>query len=113
MAVPLVDFSPLDLSTKGHLGPAVTCDLNLTEGQCVAFVLRTPPSITTNSRGPDAVLGQHTGAEIVPNQVEATTLGIKTRSVEDPLLTSVSVYCYFYFYKAIADPTSRILCAIS
>ncbi|KAF4584594.1 hypothetical protein EYR38_001823 [Pleurotus pulmonarius] len=88
VAAPLVDFSPLDLSTKGHLGLAVACDLNLTEGQCVAFILRTPPSITTNSHEPDVVLGQHAGAEIVSKQAEVTMLGIKTRAVEDPLLTS-------------------------
>ncbi|KDQ30187.1 glycoside hydrolase family 15 protein [Pleurotus ostreatus PC15] len=54
VAAPVVDLSPLDLSAKGHLGLAVTCDLNLTEGQCIAFVLRTPPSTTGNSYGPDA-----------------------------------------------------------
>lgn len=88
VAAPSVDLSPSDLSAKGHLGLAVTCDLNLTEGQCVAFVLRTPPSTTGNPYGPDAVVGQHAGAGIVSSQVEVTTLGIKTRAVEDPLLTA-------------------------
>ncbi|KAF9491594.1 glycoside hydrolase family 15 protein [Pleurotus eryngii] len=89
VAAPSVDLSPLDLSAKGHLGLAVTCDLNLTEGQCVAFVLRTPPSTTGNPYGAGAVVGQHAGGGIVSSQVEVTTLvGFKTRAVEDPLLTA-------------------------
>lgn len=35
----------LDLSKKGHKGLAVQSKLTLEEGQCVTFVLRTPPTV--------------------------------------------------------------------
>ncbi|TFK68879.1 glycoside hydrolase family 15 protein [Pluteus cervinus] len=41
---PPVQFSKLDLSNKGHKGPAAFTELHLTEGQCVTFVLRIPPT---------------------------------------------------------------------
>lgn len=41
---PSVQLELLDLSSKGHKGPAVTARLSLTEGQCITFVLRTPPT---------------------------------------------------------------------
>lgn len=40
---PTVELKYLDLTSKGHLGPAAYCDLDLHEGQVVTFVLRTPP----------------------------------------------------------------------
>lgn len=40
---PQVELSLLDLSEKGHKGPAVWTELELREGQAVTFVLRTPP----------------------------------------------------------------------
>ncbi|KAJ7708193.1 glycoside hydrolase family 15 protein [Mycena rosella] len=40
---PAVELALLDLSGKGHLGLAVQADITLVEGQCVTFVLRTPP----------------------------------------------------------------------
>jgi hypothetical protein len=40
---PEVTLELLDLSAKGHKGPAVQTLLKLTEGQSVTFVLRTPP----------------------------------------------------------------------
>lgn len=47
---PLVELKLLDLSQKGHLGPAVYCDLELVEGQVVTFILRTPPEVETQPR---------------------------------------------------------------
>ncbi|KAL0058997.1 hypothetical protein AAF712_014293 [Marasmius tenuissimus] len=61
---PEIKLELLDLSNKGHLGPAVQAELNLTEGQVVTFVLRTPPS---SSQKADA--------------------NAQTRSTEDPILT--------------------------
>ena len=40
---PEVTLELLDLSAKGHKGLAVQSLLKMTEGQCVTFVLRTPP----------------------------------------------------------------------
>jgi hypothetical protein len=40
---PSLELSLLDLSGKGHLGLSVQAELTLVEGQCVTFVLRTPP----------------------------------------------------------------------
>jgi hypothetical protein len=47
---PLVDLKLLDLSQKGHLGPAAYCDLELVEGQVVTFILRTPPEVEMQPR---------------------------------------------------------------
>lgn len=43
VADPEIELVLLDLTKKGHLGPGVSCDLRLTEGQTVTFVLRIPP----------------------------------------------------------------------
>ncbi|KIK28079.1 hypothetical protein PISMIDRAFT_7631 [Pisolithus microcarpus 441] len=40
---PEVKIDYLDLLNKGHLGPAVCCDLSLVEGQRVTFILRVCP----------------------------------------------------------------------
>lgn len=53
----------LDLSAKGHLGPAVACNLELREGQAVTFVLRIPQ----NARAPD---------EAEPTPERARELGV-------------------------------------
>jgi len=46
---PKVSLRPLDLSAKGHLGPAVQTELTLVEGQRVTFVLRIVPEHTADS----------------------------------------------------------------
>lgn len=43
---PEVKLELLDLSHRGHMGLAACCNLVLSEGQCVTFVLRTPPEQT-------------------------------------------------------------------
>lgn len=40
---PSVELQKLDLSAKGHLGEGVCVDLDLSAGQAVTFVLRSPP----------------------------------------------------------------------
>ncbi|KAJ6531430.1 glycoside hydrolase family 15 protein [Mycena vulgaris] len=40
---PSLELDLLDLSENGHLGLGVQADITLVEGQCVTFVLRTPP----------------------------------------------------------------------
>lgn len=42
---PSPTFSLLDLTHKGHLGPAIVSNLDLQEGQVVTFVLRTVPPV--------------------------------------------------------------------
>ncbi|KAF9258404.1 glycoside hydrolase family 15 protein [Marasmius fiardii PR-910] len=70
---PEVNLELLDLSRKGHLGPGVQAKLNLTEGQVVTFILRSPPKAMGT---PSAT---ETGAVDTP------------RSPHDPLLTKVLV----------------------
>ncbi|KIJ08003.1 glycoside hydrolase family 15 protein, partial [Paxillus involutus ATCC 200175] len=81
---PDVKLNLLDLSARGHLGPAASCGLSLEEGQRVTFVLRISP--------------EETGApKIRPNQERADELGVpfekliasaaKMRPKDDPLLT--------------------------
>lgn len=41
---PQIVLEFLDLSKKGHKGLAVQSKLTLSEGQCVTFILRTPPT---------------------------------------------------------------------
>lgn len=40
---PQIELKELDLSKRGHKGKAACVDMELTEGQVVTFVLRTPP----------------------------------------------------------------------
>ncbi|KAK7045779.1 hypothetical protein VNI00_007180 [Paramarasmius palmivorus] len=69
---PEITLNLLDLSAKGHKGPGIYADLNLTEGQVVTFVLRTPPN---GAR-------QYKATIVVP--AGSTT---KTRPIDDPFLT--------------------------
>ena len=43
MRAPVVDLQRLGLSAKGHKDEGVCCDLELSAGQAVTFVLRIPP----------------------------------------------------------------------
>ncbi|KIJ59288.1 glycoside hydrolase family 15 protein [Hydnomerulius pinastri MD-312] len=81
---PKVDLEYLDLSGKGHLGPATSCNLVLSEGQRVTFVLRICPEETLSSA-------------LRPDQERANKLGVsleklvagasKMRPKNDPALT--------------------------
>lgn len=77
VAEPHVDFCLMDLSAKGHKGPAACAKLSLTEGQYVTFVLRIPPT-----GGP---LSQEGAVVEVP-----AGLGSKSRPLDDPFLTKVT-----------------------
>lgn len=60
---PKIELELLDLTKKGHLGPSVSCEFELREGQAVTFVLRTPP----DHAYPDAVK---------PSEEKAERLGV-------------------------------------
>jgi len=65
--VPTVDLKILDLTPKGHLGLSVYCDLDLSEGQAVTFILRTPPAA-----GPEK--------KMTPTLEKANELGVSLES---------------------------------
>ncbi|KAF8206073.1 glycoside hydrolase family 15 protein [Mycena galopus ATCC 62051] len=44
VTAPAIELNLLDLSQKGHIGLGVQAEMILEEGQCVTFVLRTPPA---------------------------------------------------------------------
>jgi hypothetical protein len=64
---PEVELHQLDLTKKGHLGLSACTDLDLTEGQAVTFVLRTPPA-------------QGAPPQIAPNKSKADALGVSLDS---------------------------------
>jgi hypothetical protein len=55
---PSVHLHTLDLRPYGHKGLSICVDLDLTEGQVVTFVLRTPPKATRKQHNPDPTKGQ-------------------------------------------------------
>lgn len=64
---PVIKFDLLDLTNKGHLGPSVSCNFTLVEGQAVTFVLRTP--------------SKHVYSEAVrPSKEKAEQLGVPFES---------------------------------
>ncbi|KAI9463813.1 glycoside hydrolase family 15 protein [Boletus coccyginus] len=81
---PEVDLGLLDLSSKGHLGPAAYCNLSLEEGQRVTFVFRICPK-------------EGFRAQFKPTQAHADEFGVpfekvirgvaKMRPDDDPVLT--------------------------
>ncbi|KIK80436.1 glycoside hydrolase family 15 protein [Paxillus rubicundulus Ve08.2h10] len=84
VSTPEVQLNLLDLSARGHLGPAASCGLSLVEGQHVTFVLRISPEETADPK-------------IRPSQERADELGVpfekliasaaRMRPKDDPLLT--------------------------
>ncbi|KAL0960424.1 hypothetical protein HGRIS_005467 [Hohenbuehelia grisea] len=98
---PSISLSLLDLSHKGHKGPAITCALDLVEGQCVTFVLRTPPSSHHHKDEQDSADVKQRGSSLnvdtkgddlrgEPRDENVATvhaLGVKTRASDDPFLT--------------------------
>ncbi|KAF7368681.1 Glycoside hydrolase family 15 protein [Mycena venus] len=58
VALPEIKLDLLDLSEKGHLGLGVQTEMTLEEGQCVTFVLRTPPAANVTSSLDDPVLSK-------------------------------------------------------
>ena len=90
LAQPDVTLEFLDLSAKGHKGLAIQSTLTLREGQCVTFILRTPPTTLTHGP-PDASpdLARVAEAGMAKVIVERKTLigTTKGRAPDDPYLT--------------------------
>lgn len=86
-ALPEVVLEFLDLSAKGHKGLAVQSTIRLEEGQCVTFILRTPPArgtsivSTHNNINTEKIV---TGTETKEWRVAADNV---PRAMDDPLLT--------------------------
>jgi hypothetical protein len=81
MPLPNIELKSLDLSKQGHLGPAVSSDFELVEGQCVTFVLRHDPRPDNEkSRKPSEDIANEMG---VPFETGAS----KLRAFDDPFLT--------------------------
>jgi hypothetical protein len=71
---PTIELSTLDLTSKGHKGLAAYASLQLSEGQAVTFILRTPP--------------QEDGKTGVERKLIAP-VGSTSRALDDPFLTKV------------------------
>ncbi len=71
---PDVHLERLDQERKGHKGLGVSADLSLVEGQCVWFILRTPP-----------VGGLVDHDTIVANGI------MPPRSLDDPFISKVNI----------------------
>ncbi|KAG6887678.1 hypothetical protein C0995_013593 [Termitomyces sp. Mi166 len=80
-SVPSVELGTLDLTSKGHKGLAAYAALQLSEGQAVTFVLRTPPEYETTTMTTNDI----TKAELERKLIGP--LGVKARTVHDPYLT--------------------------
>lgn len=86
VADPEIELALLDLTKKGHLGPGVSCDLRLTEGQTVTFVLRIPPEseqFQSPASRPTPQNAQELGVPYEKLLVGASEL----RAPDDPFLT--------------------------
>ncbi|RDB24439.1 Uncharacterized protein C4H3.03c [Hypsizygus marmoreus] len=70
---PELELSTLDLTSKGHKGLAAYASVQLSEGQAVTFVLRTPPAEDEQKRELERQL--------------VGPLGLKSRTLIDPFLT--------------------------
>ena len=81
---PAVELRLLDLTAKGHKGPAASAEFTLREGQAVTFVLRTPPakdnSQTTTTSNP---------AIQAYDALDKYLVGPSPMSPDDPYLTKV------------------------
>ncbi|KAF8830428.1 hypothetical protein HHX47_DHR2000866 [Lentinula edodes] len=98
---PEVNFQLLDLSTKGHKGPAVSAEMTLYEGQVVTFVLRSPPT------------------EEVEQEADPLAAGInttKSRPSNDPYMTkaslTLSMGSYFHYSGSWKEAVHRSALAL-
>jgi len=94
---PEVVLEFLDLSQKGHKGPAIQSKFTLVEGQCVTFVLRTPPTglkvKLTDGDEMDPMPVSNTGLSARIGLERMLRLGT---SVDDPLLTKELLALLFH-----------------
>ncbi|KAI0738815.1 glycoside hydrolase family 15 protein [Daedaleopsis nitida] len=82
---PYVKLRELDLSAKGHKGTGVWTEIELSEGQAVTFVLRTPPD---NVKLPPQAHPTRRTAEEMGISYEKLVAGASNlRPLEDPILT--------------------------
>jgi hypothetical protein len=79
---PEVTLKLLDLSAKGHKGPAVQSSFTLAEGQCVTFVLRIPLDEVS-----PVILGQNDKNKSKLSREDSPSHGHLKRRVDDPYLT--------------------------
>ncbi|KAJ3901884.1 glycoside hydrolase family 15 protein [Lentinula edodes] len=88
---PEVNFQLLDLSAKGHKGPAVSAEMTLYEGQVVTFVLRSPPTEEVEQEADPLAAGNNT---------------TKSRPSNDPDMTKASLYeCIGYLHTYAVSRT--------
>ncbi|KZT22860.1 glycoside hydrolase family 15 protein [Neolentinus lepideus HHB14362 ss-1] len=86
---PAVHFELLDLSEKGHKGPAVAATLDLVEGQAVTFILRVPPEEGASMAArPSVEKAQELGVSL-PSLIESAS---HLRAPDDPMLTKTLVH---------------------
>jgi hypothetical protein len=122
---PTVELRTLDLRPWGHKGISISSDLDLVEGQVVTFVLRTPPSTTTNQHisNPTNEQAQESGVSFdrelyrryepicCPTHHVAELLSGTTnpRNKADPLLTKVflSLSVHTRTAHVSEEPSSR------
>ncbi|KJA15635.1 glycoside hydrolase family 15 protein [Hypholoma sublateritium FD-334 SS-4] len=111
-ALPEVVLEFLDLSVKGHKGLAVQSTIRLEEGQCVTFILRTPPArgMTTasaqNNVNTEKILA---GTETKEWRVAADNV---PRAMDDPLLTKELLAALLhatnrYWYEWVSQSTYK------
>ncbi|EIM83391.1 glycoside hydrolase family 15 protein [Stereum hirsutum FP-91666 SS1] len=85
VGVPEIELKELDLSARGHKGKAVCVDMDLTEGQVVTFVLRTPPPPNGHE---DKFHPTEERANALGVPLEKLVIGASTlRERSDPMLT--------------------------
>ncbi|KAG5337131.1 hypothetical protein C0989_010579 [Termitomyces sp. Mn162] len=106
--VPSIELGTLDLTSKGHKGLAAYSATQLTEGQAVTFVLRTPPE----HEAPMTASATRTGtkAELERKLTLLGPLGVKPRTVHDPFLTKELLHSLLtitnrYWYEWIRQST--------
>ena len=86
--LPEVVLEFLDLSHKGHKGLAVQSKLTLEEGQCVTFVLRTPPTeLKVKSSDEDEAPAKPVSTNSLIFRSGLDKMLHSGQSVDDPLLT--------------------------
>ncbi|CAA7266100.1 unnamed protein product [Cyclocybe aegerita] len=105
--VPHVELEFLDLSERGHKGLAVQSLITLHEGQCVTFILRTPP--TQWKKGPEEEEAETT---VKQSAAQKLSLATKGRPSEDPFITPELVASLLYntnryWYEWISKSTYR------
>ncbi|KAF5369111.1 hypothetical protein D9615_010437 [Tricholomella constricta] len=103
-STPVVQLGTLDLTSKGHKGLAAYASLQLSEGQAVTFILRTPPET------PHAVDHKLQEGKSELERKLFGPLGVKARTLDDPFLTKELLHNLLsitnrYWYEWIRQST--------